>query len=72
MDEVPKNRDQPRFLCQAVNRLFFAVKLDILTWESMLIDSLLDPASSGHSRNCRFGHLSVAFIYSVAAWGLNV
>ena len=29
-----------------------AVKFHILTWGSMGIDSLLQPAPSGHSRNC--------------------
>ena len=31
-----------------------AVKLGILTWRCMEIDSLLEPASSGHSKNCSF------------------
>ena len=39
---------------QLVNKLLSAVKLDILIWKSMEIDSLLEPASSGHSRNCSF------------------
>ena len=31
-----------------------AVKLGILTWGSMGIDLFLEPASSGHSKNCSF------------------
>lgn len=33
-----------------------AVKLDFLTWKSMLIDSLQETASSGHYRNCTLWH----------------
>lgn len=44
--------DQNIFLQQAVNAFNSAVKLDILTWKSMGSDSLLEYASSGHSRNC--------------------
>ena len=36
-------RDQNRFLYQAVNMFISAVKLGILTWWSMGIDSLLEP-----------------------------
>ena len=36
-------RDQNRFLYQAVNMFISAVKLGILTWGSMGIDSLLEP-----------------------------
>uniref|UniRef100_A0A3Q3K397 Laminin, beta 2 (laminin S) n=1 Tax=Monopterus albus TaxID=43700 RepID=A0A3Q3K397_MONAL len=39
-----------------------AVKLDILKWESLEIDSLLKAASSGHSRNCMFWHFCIGFI----------
>ena len=44
MDEVLKYSDQRSFRHQAVKHLFSAVKLDILTWESMVIDSLLGSA----------------------------
>ena len=40
------------FLFQAVNMFISAVKLVVSTWRSVGIDSLLEPASSGHSRNC--------------------
>ena len=46
------HRDQNYFLYQAVNMFISAVKLGVLTWGSMGNDSLLKPASSGHSRNC--------------------
>ncbi len=49
------------FLYQAVNILFSAVKFDILTWGVYGIDSLLEPASTGQSMNCRFSHFRVGF-----------
>lgn len=36
------------FLWQAENMFIFALKVDILTWESMGTDSPVEPASSGH------------------------
>ncbi len=53
--------DQNHFLYQAVNILFSAVKLGILTWEVYETDSLLEPASSGQSMNCSFSHFRVGF-----------
>ena len=44
--------DQNIYLHQAVNMFISAVKFHILTWGSIGIDSLLQPAPSGHSRNC--------------------
>lgn len=38
-----------------------AVNLVILVWGLMSIDSLLEPASSGHSRNCSFWHIGLIF-----------
>ena len=49
-------RDQNSFLYQAV-------KLGILTWGSMGIESILEPAQSGHSMNCSFWHFSIGFIF---------
>ncbi len=46
--------DQNRFLHQAVNMFFSAVKWGILTWGVYGIDTLLQPASSGQSMNCSF------------------
>ncbi len=46
---------------QAVNMLFSAVKLGILTWEVYGIDSLLQPASSGQSMNCSLSYFRVGF-----------
>ena len=43
MKEEISYRDQNRCLYQAVNMFISAVKLDILTWGSMGIDSLLEP-----------------------------
>ena len=51
--------DQNYFLNQAENIFISAVKLGFLTWESMGICSLLQPASSGHERNCSFSHFSI-------------
>ncbi len=53
--------DQNHFLYQEVNILFSAVKLGILTWGVYEIDSLLEPASSGHSMNCSLSHFRVGF-----------
>lgn len=39
---------QNSFLWQAENMFIFALKVDILTWESMGTDSPVEPASSGH------------------------
>ena len=52
------------FLYQAVNMFVSAVKLGILTWGSMRIYLLLEPASRGHSRNCSFWHFRIG----IAAW----
>ena len=43
MKEEISYRDQNRCLYQAVNMFISAVKLGILTWRSMWIDSLLEP-----------------------------
>ena len=61
-------RDLNRFLYQAVNMFISAVKLGILTWGSIWIDSLLEPASSGQSRNCSFWHFCVGFIFQQHLW----
>ncbi len=53
--------EQNHFLYQAVNILFSAVKLGILTWGVYGIDSLLEPASGGQSMNCSFSHFHVGF-----------
>ncbi len=53
--------DQNRFLYQAVNILFSAIKLGILTWGVYGIDSLLQPASSVQSMNCSLSYFSVGF-----------
>ena len=45
-------------LYQAVNMFNSAVKLNILTWVSMELDSLLEPASSVHLRNFSFWHFT--------------
>ena len=55
-------RDQKRFLNQAANMFIFAV-LGILTWGWMEIDSVLEPPSSGHSKNCSFWYFSIGFIF---------
>ncbi len=52
---------QNHFLHQAVNILFSAVKLDILTWGVYGIDYLLEPASSGQAMNYSFSHVRVGF-----------
>ena len=46
---------------QAINMFISAVKLGILTWGWMETDSSLEPASSGHSKNCSFWHFSGIF-----------
>ncbi len=46
--------DQNHFLYEAVNILFSAVKLDILTWGVYGIDSLLEPASIYRGGGTRF------------------
>ena len=51
--------DQNIYLHQAVNMFISAVKFHILTWGSMGIDSLLQPAPSGHSRNCSLWHFLI-------------
>lgn len=48
MDEEINYRDQNSFLYEAVNMFISVVKLGILTWGSMGVDSLLELASSGH------------------------
>ncbi len=55
--------DQNHFLYQAVNLLFSAVKLGILTWGGGGGGgvSLLEPASSGQSMNYSFSHFCVGF-----------
>lgn len=40
-----------------------AVKLGILTWGSLGIDSVWEPASSGRSVNCSFWHFHTCFIF---------
>ena len=45
-----------------------AVKLEILTWGWMETDSLLEPASSGHSTNCSFSYFLHFSESEVAAW----
>ena len=49
-------------LYHTVNMFISAEKLGILTWTGMEFDSLLEPASSGHSRNCSFWHFHICFI----------
>lgn len=39
------------------NHVYFCCKVLSLTWESMWIDSLLEPAPRGHLRNCSFWNL---------------
>ncbi len=39
---------------------FSAVKLEVLTWGSMGVDLLVEPASSGHQKNCSFWQFHVA------------
>ena len=51
--------DQNMSCNQAVNMFISAVKFHILTRGSMGIDSLLRPASSGHSMNCSFWHFLI-------------
>ncbi len=53
--------DQNHFFYEAVNILFSAVNLGILTWGVNGINSLLEPASSGQSMNCSFSHFRVGF-----------
>ncbi len=53
--------DQNHFLYQAVNILFSAVNLGILTWAVYGTHFLLEPASSGQSMNCSFSHFRVGF-----------
>ncbi len=53
--------DLNHFLYQAVNILFSAVKLGILTWAVYGTDSLLKPASSSQSMNCSFSYFRVGF-----------
>ena len=50
------------FLYQVLNMFISAVKLGILTWGWMETDSLLEPASSGQSKNCSFWHFHLGFI----------
>ncbi len=61
--------DQNRFLRQAVNMFFSAVKWGILTWGVYGIDTPLQPASSSQLMNCSFSHF---WLYErereVAAW----
>jgi len=45
---------QNPLLYQGVNMFISAVKLGILTWESMGMESFLEPASRGHLKNCNF------------------
>ena len=45
-----------QFIQHGVNMFISAVKLGILTWGSIGIDSPFEPASSGHSKNCIFCH----------------
>ena len=58
-------RDQNSLLYQAVNMFISAVKSGILTWGGMGIDSLLEPASSGHSKNCCFGTSALPSFFSL-------
>lgn len=39
------------------NHVYFCCEVLSLTWESMWIDSLLEPAPRGHLRNCSFWNL---------------
>lgn len=43
-------------------KLLFALKLDILTWQSVGCNSLLEQVNKGRSRNCSSG-LSINHIY---------
>ena len=56
-------RDQHCSLYQAVNMFISAVKLDILTWGSMEIDSLLEPQVVVQG-TAVFGTSSLASFYS--------
>ncbi len=40
-----------------------SVNSDISIWGSVGTGSLLEPGSSGHSRNCSFWHFSLGFIF---------
>ena len=50
------------FLNHPGNKFNSAPKLGFLTWESMGIDSFLEPASSGHPVNCSFLHFRIGLI----------
>lgn len=52
-----------KFLYQAVNMIISALKLDILIWASMGIDSLLELDSCGNLKNCSFWHFCVGVIF---------
>lgn len=56
-------REQNHFLHQAANIFISAVKLSFLMWGSMGIGSLLEPASTSHSRNCSSWRFSVGFVF---------
>lgn len=47
-----KSTARVTFLHQTVKMFISALKFDILTWDSMGVDSLLESAPSGRSRNC--------------------
>ncbi len=47
-----------------------AVRLGVLIWGSTGTSLLLEPASSGHLRNCNLWHFCVCLIFTVAN-GLN-
>ncbi len=46
------------------------LKMGTSTWGSEGIDSLLEPASSGHSRNCSF--LALLYLLHFSAWRLQL
>lgn len=60
------HRDQNHF---DANMLFDPVRLDMLTWGSMRIDLLVEPASSELLQF--FAHLLVKFIFQQLPLGIN-
>ena len=54
MDVNSDYRDQTAALYQTVIMFISTAKLDILTWESMGLCSVTEPAPSGQLRNCNF------------------
>lgn len=46
---TPESKIRPQtVLCQTVNTLHNDTNMDTLTWETMEVDSHLEPPSSGH------------------------